>query len=52
MGFGWFHLTAELQCLKFSNSIIAAATLINSDAISLPAAQQQQQQQQRRTGQV
>jgi len=42
MGLGWFHLTAELQRLKFSNSIFAAATLINFDVISLPVAWQQQ----------
>lgn len=53
MGLGWSRLAAELQCLKFSHSIIAAAMLINFDAISLPVAQQQQQQQQqRKTGQV
>lgn len=46
MGLGWSRLAAELQCLKFSHSIIAAAMLINFDAISLPVAQKQQQQQQ------
>lgn len=37
MGLGCSRLAAELQCLKFSNSITAAVTLINIDVISLPA---------------
>lgn len=45
MGLGCSHLAVELQCLRFSNSIIAAVMLINFDVISLPVARQQQQQQ-------
>lgn len=37
MGLGCSRLAAEPQCLKFSNSITAAVTLINIDVISLPA---------------